>query len=237
MLVKYFKVLVISSWMCLLLLSGYYVLSQDFSFNSTVVLLESYLKNIRQSGWGWTVPLVFIFVFTVRPILLIPSLVMNIVAYAIFGAVEGFFWVLIAEQTSALSFYIFVRYLAGASFKNGILSLAKKMRIDTHSHPRKQFYLVCVLRLASLPFDFVTAFCALSHIRIQPFLAGTAVVSVPWIALFFILASKVQQGSWFESSIGFIVFAGFIFIGGVLARKSGLILSKKVTEDSFDKKS
>ncbi|GAB4148129.1 MAG: hypothetical protein OHK0017_10630 [Patescibacteria group bacterium] len=208
--------------MSLLLVSGYYVLQQQFSFTGIIELLESRLAAIKASGWNFLLPFIFIFIFCLRPVLLIPTFVMNFVAYAIFGPIEGFFVVMAAEQISALTLYLAIKNLAGTGFKNGILKMAKKMRLNVHDQSHKQFYFVTVLRLASLPFDFVTSLCALSQIRLKPFLLATLLVSMPWVALFFLITSSVQKGSWLETAISIATFSGFIILSGVVARRTGI---------------
>jgi uncharacterized membrane protein YdjX (TVP38/TMEM64 family) len=58
---------------------------------------------------------------------------MNLVAYAVFGPFEGFFIVLIAEQISALTFFLGIKHLAGEGLKSSFEKLTKKMRLTNLS--------------------------------------------------------------------------------------------------------
>jgi len=220
--------------MVLALISGYLTIASNFNFQGMVQSLELGLKSIRASTWSWSLPVVFILIFTARPILLIPTFVMNIVAFAVFGPFEGFFIVLLAEQISAFTFFLGIKHLAGEGLKSSFEKLTKKMRLNVDQKSSKQFNLVAVLRLASLPFDFVTASCALSGVRIVPFLLATFVVSIPWVLLFFLVISSVSTGSILETILNSVIFFGFILISGLVAKKSGLILPRDKKELVLD---
>ena len=234
MFLKYLKYGIIALWMVLALISGYLTIASNFNFQDMVQSLELGLKSIKSSGWSWSLPIVFTLIFTARPILLIPTFVMNIVAFAVFGLIEGFFIVLLAEQISALTFFVGVKHLAGEGLKSSFEKLTKKMRLNVDSKSSKQFNLVAVLRLASLPFDFVTASCALSGVRLVPFLLATFIVSIPWVLLFFLVISSVSTGSILETILNSVIFFGFILISGVVAKRSGLILPKDKKSEVLD---
>lgn len=232
--IKYLKIAVILLWMALLLASSYLMIVSNFNFQGMIESLKSTLLTVKSSSWAWFLPLIYIVIFSIRPILLIPTFVMNLVAFAIFGPIQGFFWVLIAEQISAATLYYGIKYLSGESIKANFTKVIQKSRLNVDQSAQKQFYLVAVLRLASLPFDFVTASCALSGIRIIPFLLATFVVSIPWVALFFLVISSVSTGSVTETIINTFVFVAFIAASGFLAKKSKLILPKKSLQDGLE---
>jgi uncharacterized membrane protein YdjX (TVP38/TMEM64 family) len=188
--------------------------------------LKNALLNVKSSSWQWLLPILYIIVFNLRPVLLIPTFIMNLVAYALFGPIQGFFLVLFAEQTSAITLYYGVKHLSGDSLKSNFEKLTKKLRLDSNSSSSKQFYLVTVLRFASLPFDFVTASCALSGIKIIPFLLATFLVSIPWVALFFLVISSVSSGSVLETVLNVAIFVTFITISGIIAKRTKLIKQK-----------
>jgi uncharacterized membrane protein YdjX (TVP38/TMEM64 family) len=218
--------------MTLVLVSGYLTVTSNFNFQGMIDSLKNTLLAVKSSSWVWFLPWLYIIIFTARPILLIPTFVMNLVAFAIFGPVQGFFWVLLAEQISALTLFLGLKHLSGESLKNNFEKMIKKSRLNVDQSGHKQFYLVAVLRLASLPFDFVTASCALSGIRLIPFLLATFLVSVPWLVLFFLVISSVTTGSITETILNSLIFIGFIAASGYLAKKSGLVLPKEPKKET-----
>jgi uncharacterized membrane protein YdjX (TVP38/TMEM64 family) len=228
MFLKYLKYGILLLWMILVLISGYLTVANNFNFQGMIQNLQQTLELIKGSSFHWFLPAIFILIFTARPLLLIPTFVMNLVGFAIFGPFEGFIWVLIAEQVSAFTFYFSVKYFAGDGLKHHFDKLTKKIRLNVDSKTSKQFYLVAVLRLASLPFDFVTASCALSGIRLFPFLLATFVVSVPWLFLFFLVISSVSTGSVLETVLNSAIFFGFIILSGIVAKRSKLIAPRDI---------
>ena len=220
--------------MALLLISGYLMIVSNFNFQTIIESLKNTLLVIKSSSWAGFLPLIYIIIFSARPLLLIPTFVMNLVAFAIFGPFLGFFWVLLAEQISALTLYYGIKHLSGESMKASFTKMIQKSRLNLDQSAHKQFYLVAVLRLASLPFDFVTASCALSGIRVVPFLLATFAISIPWVALFFLVISSVSTGSVAATIINTLIFICFIVASGYLAKKSKLILPKESLQKTLE---
>ena len=200
------RYIIISIWALLLLYSGYIMFKNEIGLGDLAGILRYYFDLVQGSKWNILLPVAFIFIFIIRPLFLIPTWVMNVVAYVFFGVWWGFVLVILAEQISATLFFFFVKYLGEDIFKEKILRLAHKLRLDIDSSMKKEFYTVLVLRFASLPFDFVTAFCALIGIPYLQFIAATFIVSLPWVGLFFLtfysfssesLTSGILHGSIF----------------------------------------
>ena len=223
---KYFKWAVLILWLLLILASGYLVVSKEIPLSELAAQIETFLQELQAGGNGWLLPIFFIILFVLRPLLLIPTIVMNLVAYSSFGAWQGFWILLLSEQLSALSFLLTVRYLVGAKAKAKLRNWVSRIRLDLSDEPRKQYYLVLVLRLATLPFDFVTALCALSPIRIIPFQLATISVSIPWIGLFFMMTASIQRGSLSEAILNIFIMILFLLSSSVVARYSKIIKPK-----------
>jgi uncharacterized membrane protein YdjX (TVP38/TMEM64 family) len=217
------KYLIISIWVILLLFSGYVMFKNELSLSELANILQSYFVQIQTSQWKPLLPLAFVLIFIIRPLFLIPTWIMNVVAYVFFGFWWGFFWVILAEQISASLFYFFVKYIGEDMFKVKILRVAHKLRLDIDSSLEKEFYTVLALRFASLPFDFVTAFCALIGIPYLQFILGTLVVSLPWVGLFFLTFNSFSSRSLASGILHGCIFVFFIVISYLVARKSGII--------------
>lgn len=228
---KYIRILAISFWVSILLLAGFVIWRYHLDFNQMAFLLENFLKILRGNSYGYVLPLVFVVLFVARPLLLIPTIVMNIVAYTVFGPIEGLFLVLLAEQLSAGGLFLAVRYLAGDKVKDQILQVSKRMRLDINHEFKRQFAAVAVLRLASLPFDLVSSVCGASHIKLRPFLLASFLVSIPWVSIFFLSYGSLQSGSWVELAFNLAIFGLFIGAGWIIARRSKIIAPKEVELD------
>jgi uncharacterized membrane protein YdjX (TVP38/TMEM64 family) len=227
------KYIIISIWVLLLLLSGYVMFKNEISLAELANILKNYFNQIQNSQWKALLPIAFVLVFIIRPLFLIPTWVMNVVAYVFFGFWWGYFWVIFAEQISASLFYFFVKYIGEDMFKDKILRVAHKLRLDLDSSQKKEFYTVLALRFASLPFDFVTAFCALIGIPYLQFILATLLVSLPWVGLFFLTFESLSSASLISSILHAGIFVLFIIISYIVARKSGIIRKSAVLTHSL----
>jgi uncharacterized membrane protein YdjX (TVP38/TMEM64 family) len=190
--------------------------------------LRQIFDTLNGYGGGIFLPIFFIILFMARPLLLIPAIVMSILAYTLFGPVEGFFILLISEMLSATSLFLFVKYLAGDEYKHKLKEVTKKFNLKSLESEREQFYVVTILRLASLSFDLVTSMCALAGMKLFPFIAGTTLVSVPWIILFFWTYGTIQTGSIQASLIHGSIFLVFIGLSILVAKKSKIFQKQAV---------
>lgn len=217
------KLAIISVWITLLLFSGYIMIDNSLSLVGLAQLLEDKLQTINSSKFGPILPLIFVILFILRPLLLIPTWVMNVVAYTLFGPWWGYFWVILAEQLSAGIFYQIILFLSGDDFKQKILKQVHKFGIDIDSTLEKEFWAVVILRLASFPFDFVTAFCAIIRIPFKQFMLATFLISIPWAGFFFLTFDSFRRHSIQSGIIHSLVFLMFISISFFLAKRSGII--------------
>ncbi len=220
------RILMITIWVGLLLLSGYIMFKNEITLPELSNILEKLLLQLHQSNWRYFLPISFVLVFILRPLFLLPTWIMNVVAYILFGPWWGYFWVILAEQLSAGIFYFVVKYLAGDIFKQKILKLAHKVGIDVDSSLEKEFSAVLVLRLASLPFDFVTAFSALIGIPFKQFILATFLVSLPWVGLFFLTFESFSKRSIESGLMHTVIFLLFGLCSYIVARRSGIIRGK-----------
>lgn len=217
------KLTVISIWITLLLFSGYVMIDNSLSLIGLARLLEDKLQAINHTKFGPIVPIIFVILFVIRPLLLIPTWILNVLAYTLFGPWWGYFWVILAEQFSAGIFYNLILFLSKDGFKQKILKQVHKVGIDIDSTLEKEFWAVVILRLASLPFDFVTAFCAIIRIPFKQFMLATFLISIPWAGFFFLTFDNFRRHSIQSGIIHSLVFLMFISISFFLAKRSGII--------------
>ncbi len=233
---KHFKQAIIAIWIGVLAYAIYYLFANNLNLDNIVELLRTFLTNIKSLPLSNLIlPLVFTSMFVGRPLLLIPTWVMNVAAYFVFGPLEGFIVVVLAEQLSSVALFLFVRYLAGEILKKKILTAAKKIRLDINSNEDKEFFTVLVLRMATLPFDFVTSLCALSGIKLRPFALGTFCVSVVWVALFFLTFRSFAKGSIQNAAFEIGIFLLLTGVGYLIAKKHNVIMSVKDLDQTKDK--
>ena len=136
-------------------------------------------------------PLLFILLYTVRPLLLFPATLLTIAAGFVFGPLLGVVLIVIGSNASAL-----LAYVVGRFFGQGLLSEGKAggivqrytTRLREHS-----FETVFVLRLLFAPYDLVNYLAGFLRIRWVPFIAATALGALPGTLAFTLFGASIER--------------------------------------------
>jgi len=166
----------------------------------------------------WYGPLVYIFVYFLRPIILFPASVLTILAGNLYGLWWGMFWGLIAGTVSSIiPFYagkwLFAREEAAEQVENA--NQLQKFAGVLRDNP---FETVLTMRLLFLPYDPVSIFAGSLGVPFWKFflptLLGNVVGSIPYIAL-----GASVQGNPFTAELEFnpwiFAFAFLMFVLGI----------------------
>ncbi|MCA9775782.1 MAG: TVP38/TMEM64 family protein [Candidatus Eremiobacteraeota bacterium] len=154
-------------------LIGYLIYTRQ----NDLTALES-LKRIatfvRESSYG---PLIFIVLYTVRPIFLFSAALLTIGAGALFGPVWGMIYSVVGANLGAtLAFYL------GRFFGEGLLDVDAQ---DTRLAPyikrmrERSFETVFLMRLLFLPYDLVNYLAGILRVNYWAFLTATVLGSIP----------------------------------------------------------
>ncbi|MCZ8516953.1 TVP38/TMEM64 family protein [Paenibacillus filicis] len=144
-------------------------------------------------SFGWIAPLLFIFLYTLRPLLLFPASVLSIAGGLAFGVWWGTVFTVIGATTgAALSFFV-ARFLGNNAVRKkwtGSWSrLERKLR-------ERGFIYVLLLRLIPLfPFDLISYVAGVSKIRFRSFIYGTFIGIIPGTFAYNFLGSSFTKGS------------------------------------------
>lgn len=120
-------------------------------------------------------PLIFILIYTLRPLIFFPSLIGTMLGGFLFGPI-GAVYTIVGGNASAM-----VAYLIGRFFSQGFLENdADDTLIQRYSGRLREnsFETILIMRLILLPYDFVSYACGFLKINWQAFLLGTAIGSV-----------------------------------------------------------
>ena len=136
-------------------------------------------------------PLLFILIYTVRPLLLFPATLLTIAAGFVFGPLLGVVLIVIGSNASAL-----LAYVVGRFFGQGLLSEGKAggivqrytTRLREHS-----FETVFLLRLLFAPYDLVNYLAGFLRIRWIPFIAATALGALPGTLAFTLFGASIER--------------------------------------------
>ncbi|MEM7133718.1 MAG: TVP38/TMEM64 family protein [Chloroflexota bacterium] len=151
--------------------------------------LRQILNLTQNSDFG---PLLFITIFTIRPLIFFSAVLLTIVGGFLFGPFWGALYAILGSNASALAAYVIGRYF-GAGFiktddnRNGIMQrYAKRMHENS-------FETVLIMRFVFLPFDLVNYLGGLLRLDWKAFLLATAIGSVPGILSFTLFGASIDS--------------------------------------------
>lgn len=156
---------------------------------------------LEQAGiWA---PIVYVFLYTVGTLLILPSTPLNLSGGAIFGVWDGTLWTTVAAIIAAVVAFAFTRTI-------GQEWVAQKFAgrweaIDAEMRQGGLFYMFAIRLLPLIPYGIVNFAAGLTSIRFRDYLIGTALGTVPGILPFVMIGAglkAVQKGD-----VGLILFA------------------------------
>ncbi len=136
-------------------------------------------------------PLLFILIYTLRPLLLFPATLLTIAAGFVFGPLLGVVLIVIGSNASAL-----LAYVVGRFFGQGLLSEGKAGGIVQRYTTRlreNSFETVFLLRLLFAPYDLVNYLAGFLRIRWIPFIAATALGALPGTLAFTLFGASIER--------------------------------------------
>lgn len=143
---------------------------------------------LQQAGiWA---PIIYIVLYTVGTVLILPSTPLNLSGGAIFGAVWGTLWTSIAAVIAAIVAFAFTRTV-------GREVMARKLAgrweaIDAEMRQGGLFYMFAIRLLPIIPYGLVNFAAGLTSIRFRDYLVGTILGTVPGILPFVMMGSGLQ---------------------------------------------
>ena len=152
---------------------GYVFYSQQNDL-SPLQALKQLADFIRSSNYG---PLIFLVLYTLRPIFLFSAALLTVGAGALFGPVWGVIYSIIGSNLGAS-----LAYFIGKFFGDGLLDTEdKESRLGRYVDRMrtKSFETVFLMRLLFLPYDLVNYLAGILRINFLAFLTATALGSIP----------------------------------------------------------
>ncbi len=163
------KIMALSFWLLLLLSYGLYSYQTGLG---PLESLQALMDFLAESFWG---PLIFLLIYTLRPLVLFSATLLTLAAGILFGPVWGIIYSLIGSNAGAsLAFFIgrFLGQGAQASADSTIGRYVERMR-------RNSFETIFIMRLMFLPYDLVNYLAGFMKVSFPAFLSATALGSLP----------------------------------------------------------
>lgn len=169
------------------LLIGYYWYAGANQL-SPLEVVQRLLVFMQAGLWG---PLVYVGLYTLRPLILFPSTLLTLAGGFVFGPVPGVLYTILASNLSSAVAYLVGRYFGQGLFKeDGSNSLIQRYAARLRAN---SFETVLIMRFIFLPYDLVTYVAGFLRIRFLPFLLATALGSIPGTIAFVGFGAAVER--------------------------------------------
>jgi uncharacterized membrane protein YdjX (TVP38/TMEM64 family) len=171
---------------------GAYVVYSQQNGLGPLQALEQIANFVRSSDYG---PLVFVMLYTLRPVFLFSAALLTVGAGALFGPVWGIVYSIVGSNLGAS-----LAYFIGRFFGDGLVQVENTdSRLGKYVARLREnsFVTVFLMRLAFLPYDLVNYLAGLLRINFVAFLSATALGSIPGTISFtlFGASSGLESGT------------------------------------------
>ncbi|NJN17298.1 MAG: TVP38/TMEM64 family protein [Oscillochloris sp.] len=203
-----------------LLLVGSFVGYSVIAERSPTETLQD-IVGLLQTPFG---PLLYILIYTLRPLAFFSAIVVTLLGGAIWGPLWGTLFVIIGSNMSATLAYGF-----GRAFGQGILPegdqgaaggiinrYADRMR-------RNAFSTVLIMRLIYLPYDLVNYLSGFLRVPYRPYILASILGSLPGTLTFVLAGASLNIDDIFAGNFSIsainpwtLVASGVLFIGGLV---------------------
>jgi len=200
------KLIFASLWLCLFVLALFFWWQSQTSLSEVPHLLTQWLNNVGV----FKSAMIYIVIYTVRPLILFPATLLTVASGLIFGPWLGTLFTVVGENASANLGFTLARWFGRDSVEKHLLG-----DVSRWDDKLKQNGIVAVLtmRLIMLPFDAVNFGCGLTAIRHRDYAVGTFIGILPSLIGFVLLggiaSSDVQNRTMVLGFSFFFMLFGF----------------------------
>lgn len=165
--------------------------------------LQTWLQQM-----GIWAPIIFIVLYTVGTLLVLPSTPLNLSGGAIFDVWWGTIWTTVAAVIAAVVAFAFTRTVGRELITRKLAG--RWEAIDAEIRQGGLFYLFAIRLLPIIPYGLVNFGAGLTSIRFRDYLVGTILGTVPGVLPFVMMGSGLQ--AFFEGNL-LPLMAAFILTG------------------------
>lgn len=205
-----FKLLFASLWAILFV----FIVAMWYRSGIELTSLPNVLHEHLSEFGLFKAALLYILLYTIRPLILFPATFLTVASGLIFGPWLGILFTIIGENASANLAFVIARWLGrdwiSAHEHGTVLRWEDKIRENA-------IVTVLVMRLIYLPFDVVNYGCGLTSMRHVDYFVGTFVGIIPGLVSFVLLGGAAAASVTNRFLIfGLAVF--FLILGLIIAR-------------------
>ena len=146
---------------------------------------------LNQAGiWA---PIIYIALYIVATLLILPSTPLNLTGGAIFGLWLGTLWTTIAAIIAAVVSFAFTRTVGRETIARSRRLAGPWQAIDAEMRQGGLFYMFAIRLLPMIPYGLVNFAAGLTSIRFRDYFLGTVMGTVPGVLPFVMIGSSGLQ--------------------------------------------
>jgi uncharacterized membrane protein YdjX (TVP38/TMEM64 family) len=180
---------------------------------------------------GIWAPIIYIIIYTIATILILPSTALNLTGGAIFGPWLGTLWTSIAAVIAAVVAFAFTRTIGREIILQKLAGRFESM--DAEISQGGLFYIFAIRLLPIIPYGLVNFTAGLTSIRFRDYFIGTILGTVPGILPFVMLGSSglqaIKTGD-ILPLVGSLALIGLVVFGATWYRRRRQSPQKKLEE-------
>jgi uncharacterized membrane protein YdjX (TVP38/TMEM64 family) len=142
-------------------------------------------------AWGIWAPFVYILIYVIATVLILPSTALNLTGGALFGPWWGTFWTSLAAILAAIAAFAFTRTVGREVVAERLAGRWQAM--DAEVQRGGQFYMFAVRLIPVMPYGLVNFAAGLTSVSFKDYLLGTILGTVPSVLPFVLLGSSGLQ--------------------------------------------
>jgi uncharacterized membrane protein YdjX (TVP38/TMEM64 family) len=188
------------------------------------VYLIGGIEQEQIRGWleqaGILAPVIYITLYVVATVLVLPSTALNLTGGAIFGPWLGTLWTSIAAVIAALVAFVFTRTVGRGIVAKRLAGRWQAM--DAEIRLGGLFYMFAIRLLPIIPYGLVNFVAGLTSISLRDYVLGTILGTIPGVLPFVLLGSfglkALRTGDIFPL-LGALTLTGMLVAGATWYRR------------------
>jgi len=171
-------------WITIIISFFWYKNTHNLSFEDMALMLYNFIGT---NAWG---PIIYIFIYAIRPVVLFPATFMTFMSGALFGFWGGFIFTMIGENMSAV-----FAYLLGKVFGKKLLSdegsgLVSQLKTKVNKEP---FMSILMARFLFFPFDLTNYASGFLQVKLRSFVLATIIGIIPGASVFILAGAAFHN--------------------------------------------
>ena len=181
--------------------------------------IEPEVIQVWLAKMGIFAPIIYVALYIVATLLILPSTPLNLTGGAIFGVWWGTVWTTIAALIAAIAGFVFTRFLGREYMKRKLVR--RWDAVDAEIRQGGLFYLFAIRLLPIIPYGIVNFTAGLTSIKFSDYFLGTLFGTLPGILPFVLMGAgltQLSQGNILPLMSGFAL-TGILVAGATWYRR------------------